>query len=173
MGDYASKGVAGSGLGLGIAGTALGLLNGNGLNLFGNNQTSALQSEIAQLKSERYTDNNSIELYKQTRIDNAQLRDELGTAIKALIAESANNRTEVAVLKEHAKMAEQLTDSKISQVAMQANNGITCLNNSLTSLANTVANITKCVVPITAVCPQPMPLHNAWVAPTTTTTQGA
>ena len=54
MGDYASKGVAGSGLGLGIASTALGLLNGNGLNLFGNNQTSALQSEIAQLKSERY-----------------------------------------------------------------------------------------------------------------------
>ena len=31
MGDYASKGVAGSGLGLGIAGTALALLNGNGL----------------------------------------------------------------------------------------------------------------------------------------------
>lgn len=34
--EYASKGVAGSGLGLGIAGTALGLLNGNGLGgLFG------------------------------------------------------------------------------------------------------------------------------------------
>ena len=33
---FASKGVAGSGLGLGIAGTALGLLNGNGLGgLFG------------------------------------------------------------------------------------------------------------------------------------------
>lgn len=29
--DYASKGVAGSALGLGIAGTALALLNGNGL----------------------------------------------------------------------------------------------------------------------------------------------
>ena len=29
--EYASKGVAGAGLGLGIAGTALGLLNGNGL----------------------------------------------------------------------------------------------------------------------------------------------
>lgn len=29
--NYASKGVAGAGLGLGIAGTALGLLNGNGL----------------------------------------------------------------------------------------------------------------------------------------------
>jgi hypothetical protein len=30
MGEFASKGVAGSGLGLGIAGTALGLLNATG-----------------------------------------------------------------------------------------------------------------------------------------------
>lgn len=39
MAEFASKGVAGSGLGLGIAGTALGLLNngGNGL-LGGGNQ---------------------------------------------------------------------------------------------------------------------------------------
>lgn len=43
MAEFASKGVAGSGLGLGIAGTALGLLNngGNGGGilggLFGNN----------------------------------------------------------------------------------------------------------------------------------------
>lgn len=43
MGDYASKGVAGSGLGLGIAGTALGLLNGNGLGgLFGCNNNCAV-----------------------------------------------------------------------------------------------------------------------------------
>ena len=33
--EYASKGVAGSGLGLGIAGTALGLLNANGGGLLG------------------------------------------------------------------------------------------------------------------------------------------
>ena len=34
--DYANKGVAGAGLGLGIAGTALGLLNNGGFgNLFG------------------------------------------------------------------------------------------------------------------------------------------
>lgn len=37
MAEFASKGVAGSGLGLGIAGTALGLLNngGNGNGLLG------------------------------------------------------------------------------------------------------------------------------------------
>ena len=34
---YASKGVAGTGLGLGIAGTALGLLNGNGLGILNGN----------------------------------------------------------------------------------------------------------------------------------------
>lgn len=35
MGEFASKGVAGAGLGLGIAGTALGLLNNNGNGLLG------------------------------------------------------------------------------------------------------------------------------------------
>ena len=67
MGDYASKGVAGSGLGLGIAGTALALLNNNGLGgLFGNNSAmiasnatmAALaqkDAEIGQLKAEKYT----------------------------------------------------------------------------------------------------------------------
>lgn len=54
MAEFASKGVAGSGLGLGIAGTTLGLLNngGNGGGvlggLFGNNNQatiSALQAE--------------------------------------------------------------------------------------------------------------------------------
>ena len=54
MAEFASKGVAGSGLGLGIAGTALGLLNngGNGGGvlggLFGNNNQatiSALQAD--------------------------------------------------------------------------------------------------------------------------------
>lgn len=63
--NVGSQGVAGAGLGLGIAGTALGLLSGNGLNgLFGNNNMncqdtrtiSALESKIAKLESEKYTD---------------------------------------------------------------------------------------------------------------------
>lgn len=66
MAEFASKGVAGSGLGLGIAGTALGLLNngGNGGGvlggLFGNNNQatiSALQAENGMLKAENYSDN--------------------------------------------------------------------------------------------------------------------
>lgn len=62
MAEFASKGVAGSGLGLGIAGTALGLLNNGGNGgvlggLFGNNNQatiSALQAENSQLKAENY-----------------------------------------------------------------------------------------------------------------------
>lgn len=65
MSEYASKGVAGSGLGLGIAGTALGLLNGNGLGgLFGgwnggcgdstpvNRYEAAQSARIAELETE-------------------------------------------------------------------------------------------------------------------------
>lgn len=71
MAEFASKGVAGSGLGLGIAGTALGLLNNGGNGgvlggLFGNNNQatiSALQAENSQLKAENYSDKNAKEVY--------------------------------------------------------------------------------------------------------------
>lgn len=74
MAEFASKGVAGTGLGLGIAGTALGLLNGNGNGilggLFGNgvntatelaglgavNELAKKEAELAKEKAERYTD---------------------------------------------------------------------------------------------------------------------
>ena len=83
--EYASKGVAGSGLGLGIAGTALGLLNG-GLGMLGswNNHSgccsenmpvtryelgqeskiSELQSQIALRDANTYGDQKMLELYK-------------------------------------------------------------------------------------------------------------
>ena len=87
MAEFASKGVAGSGLGLGIAGTALGVLNasngGNGLlgGLFGNNgcgsQVSALQAENAMLKAENYSDKVAKEVYGQALADNSALRSRL------------------------------------------------------------------------------------------------
>jgi hypothetical protein len=83
---YASKGVAGAGLGLGIAGTALGLLNGNGLGILGGNgnhcgcsedhyvnryeldmenKLVAKDSEIALLKSNIYTDQKIADVYER------------------------------------------------------------------------------------------------------------
>ena len=84
MAEFASKGVAGAGLGLGIAGTALGVLNGGLGNILGTgcinsvcsdnmlvnryeldleNKIVSKDSEIALLKSNIYTDQKLVDLY--------------------------------------------------------------------------------------------------------------
>lgn len=71
MAEYASKGVAGAGLGLGIAGTALALLGNGGLNLGGlfgcGSQLSAVLAENAALKAENYSDKVAKEVYIQNQ----------------------------------------------------------------------------------------------------------
>lgn len=85
MAEFASKGVAGSGLGLGIAGTALGVLNGGlgnllgGWNMNGNcsenmpvsryelgqeSKIAELQSQIALRDANTYNDQKLLEVYK-------------------------------------------------------------------------------------------------------------
>lgn len=162
MGDYASKGVAGTGLGLGIAGTALALLNnnncGNGVlgGLFGTNchngfnvaevqYVSSLQSENAMLKSENYSDKVAKEVYQQTLADNKQLRQDI--------------RDELA-------LREQLTASKIENLANATTCNFNAVNTAIANLANTVSGITKVVIPTTAICPEVMPRYNSWTAPT-------
>lgn len=41
--------------------------------------------------------------------------------------------------------------------------------NCLQGQINTLQALTKTIIPITNVCPQPMPQYNSWTAPTTTT----
>jgi hypothetical protein len=130
----ASAGVGGAGLGLGIAGTALGLLNGNGGNILGNlfgcgcnNQTSALMAELAKEKSERYTDQVGTEVYKQF----AKERNETQAQISALFAAIAQM---------------DKTDS-----VNEAVNGerITCLGKKVDDIYSTF----KLVMPNSSVCP--------------------
>jgi hypothetical protein len=82
MAEFASKGVAGTGLGLGIAGTALGIMNGGGGgilgNLFGNcgnsgynrydaekdGTISELRSLLALRDANTYNDQKLLEVYK-------------------------------------------------------------------------------------------------------------
>lgn len=76
--DYASKGVGTAGLTLGVIGTALasGILNNGVGGLFGNNNPSASaayqlsqkDTEIAQLKAERYADGKVAELTKEVSV---------------------------------------------------------------------------------------------------------
>ena len=100
--EYANKGVAGAGLGLGIAGTALGLLNGNGLGgilggwgncgngvcsenmpvtryeLGQESKIAELQSQIALRDANTYNDQKSLELYKYIDGELRDIRSTLG-----------------------------------------------------------------------------------------------
>lgn len=164
MGDYASKGVAGTGLGLGIAGTALALLNNNGCGngvlggLFGGNRcgygalglgesqyVASILAENGMLKAENYSDRVAKEVYQQTLSDNKQLRQDI--------------RDELA-------LREQITAGKIESLANATTCNFNAVNTAIANLANTVSGITKCVIPATAVCPEVMPRYNSWTAPT-------
>lgn len=156
--NYASKGVAGAGLGLGIAGTTLGLLNnnGNGLlgGLFGNNccangmqatcnenvlvnryelaqesKISELQSQIALRDANTYMDSKMLEMYKYV--------DGKFAGVEAQLCQQAvYNATN--------------------------NSAMACLQGQVAQLYS----LTKLIIPSDNVCPQPMPQYNSWTAPT-------
>lgn len=150
MGEFASKGVAGTGLGVGIAGLSLGVLNGlnngNGLlgGLFGggwNNQAAqmanaagqAVLSEkdatIARLMSEKYADKVGVDVYAQSRRENQDMSDRLlGNWIKPLAQESAANRERLATIEakmeceaEKTLLREQLIEQKFATAHSEMN----------------------------------------------------
>jgi hypothetical protein len=149
--DYASKGVAGAGLGLGIAGTALGLLQNGSLggilggmggcnsnhyvNRYEADQAAKLadaESRIRLLESNIYTDGKIADVYER-----------LNTKIAGVEA--------------------QLCSQAVVNAQVAAN--LSCLQNTVATLSG----LTKTVIPISNVCPAPMRQYNSWTAPTTTT----
>ena len=149
--SVASAGVGGAGLGLGIAGTALGLLNGNGGNILGGlfgcgcgNQSSQLMAELAKEKAERYTDQVGTEVYKQF----AKERNETQAQISALFAA-------IAQLDKTVSVNEAVTGERV-----------TCLRKDV----NNIYDVFKLVVPNSSVCPG---WGNVTITPATTTTAGA
>lgn len=150
---YGSKGVAGAGLGLGIAGTALGLMAGNGgFNLFGNNANCGCNedhlvnryelgqnSEIERLRTELslrdaniYTDSKIADVYEK-------LNTKIGAVESELCQQRVYNATNTAA--------------------------ISCINGQIATLMA----LTKTVIPADNVCPQPMAMYNSWTAPTAPT----
>lgn len=148
--EYASKGVAGSGLGLGIAGTALGVLNGGLGNLLGGwntngncgchentpvnryelgltNEIAAKDAKIGLLESNIYTDQKITDTYAV-----------LNGQINALAAEvRANKDAQTAV--------------NMNQAVYNGTNtaAIGCIQNQIAQLFS----LTKLVVPNASVCP--------------------
>lgn len=147
---YSSKGVGGAGLGLGIAGTALGVLAGglNNIGLFGGGncngvnqpvsryelglqqEIAAKDSKIGLLESNIYTDTKIADVYER-------LNNKIG-CIEAQIGQQAvYNATNTAT--------------------------INCMSGQIAQLLS----LTKVVVPNSSVCPG---WGNVTVAPATTTT---
>ena len=147
--EYASKGVAGSGLGLGIAGTALGLLNGGLNGVLGNgncgcsenhmvnryelaqeSRIGKLESEIALRDANIYNDQKMLELYKY-------IDGKLEGVNGALAGQAVWNATQTA--------------------------NINCMQGQIGQLFG----LTKLVVPNSSICPG---YGNVTITPTAATT---
>ena len=157
--NYASKGVAGAGLGLGIAGTALGLMGNNGNllgGLFGNGCCNNMQANCSEnMMVNRY------ELAQEQKISELQSQ---------IALRDANTYMDSKMLEMY-----KYVDGKFAgveaQLCQQAvynatnNSALSCLQGQVAQLYS----LTKLIVPSESVCPTPMPQFNSWVAPTTTT----
>lgn len=205
MAEFASKGVAGSGLGLGIAGTALGLLNGGGNGLLGGlfnqanggyvtekeqfyiNEMNKRDAQLAQEKSERYSDSVGISAYKEAVALSNKNDEKLGAYIEKANNQAMTTAAELAVLKANIECLNQKLDyeNKATRDQMIAGDiGLRKdidytrrdLEQQLGCTYNTLNEKFNCYVPWSkklsadVICPQPMPLYNSWTAPTTTTT---
>ena len=155
---------------MGIAGTALALLNnsGNGGGLLGilgggnvngaalaamqgNGYVAALaqkDSEIGELKAEKYTDNKVSEL-------NLNLTNRINSVAADLATLSLNNERRIGAL-----------EGQVSCLAQST-------NTALQGISQTLATITKLVVPATAICPEVMPRYNSFTTPTNSSGGGA
>ena len=149
--NYASKGVAGAGLGLGIAGTALGLLqNGN---------LGGILGGIGGCNSNHYV--NRYEADQSARIA------ELETEVKLRDA-NAYTLGEMNKIRNYVDAKFDAVNAQICAQAVvnaQVTANLACMQNTI----NTLSGLTKTVIPITSVCPEPMPQYNSWTAPTATT----
>lgn len=153
-GDYASKGVAGAGLGLGIAGTALGLLGGGLPGLLGgwggwNNgcapvcsenmpvsryelgqesKIAELQSQIALRDANTYNDQKSLELYKYF---DGQLREVRDT----LCAQAVTNQKTADSFALAAADLAAVKSGLEAKIAMEAERRC-CADNAIVTYAN-------------------------------------
>lgn len=147
MAEFASKGVAGSGLGLGIAGTALGLLNGLGGMACAasgggccSENTPATRYEVGQAQTIAAKDA-EIGLLKANEYTNQKLTD----VTAYLMGQIKDLATEVR------KNKDEQTGVNMQQVAYNATNTATigCLKEQVAALQG----MTKLVIPNSSVCP--------------------
>ena len=153
MAEFASKGVAGTGLGLGIAGTALGVMNGGLPNLFGGvigNRNAGCCNENMPV--------NRYELAQESKIADLQ------SQIALRDANTYNDQKLLEVYKYFDGKLETVNSKLCDQAVWNATQTATigCMANQIAALNS----LTKLVVPNSSVCPG---WGNVTVTPATTT----
>ena len=137
--EYASKGVAGSGLGLGIAGTALGLLNANGGGLLGGllgGNTCACSENMPVSRYELAQEQKIADLQSQVALRDASIYTDQKIA-------ALNDRISDTLRKHEEKLCEPAVYNAANTSA------VTCMQGQIAQLYS----LTKLVVPNTSVCP--------------------
>lgn len=161
MAEFASKGVAGSGLGLGIAGTALGLLNGGAGNvlggLFGGGNVPSENMPV-----------NRYEAQQSARISELETEVKLRDANTYTMGEI--NKVRDYVDRKFDRIEHELCDQKVYNATNTAT--LSCMGQQINGIQGVLATITKTVIPKDAICPEVMARYNSWTAPTTDTTTG-
>lgn len=148
---------------LGVVGTVLGSIGtaaatgvlGNGMGLFGNNCGAAYACS-ENMAVNRY------ELGQEQRI--AKLESEVALRDANIYSDRKSLELYAYVDGRMRNIEGQLAQQAVTNAQITAN--ISCMQGSI----NTLMGLTKTVVPITNICPQPMPQYNSWVAPTETAT---
>ena len=158
--DYASKGVAGAGLGLGIAGTALGLLGGDLGGILGgwNNNPYGMGIPSESVPVNRY------EAGQNARIA------ALETEVKLRDA-NFYTLSEMGKLRDYVDRRFECIEGKVNSQAVinaQVTANLSCMQGQIATLMG----LTKTVIPIGSICPEPMARYNSWTAPTTETVTG-
>ena len=149
MAEFASKGVAGTGLGLGIAGTALGLLTNNGLGGLVNRAVGGM--DVGVCSDDRFV--NRYELNQANQI--AELRSQIALR-------DANTYIDQKLLDVYKFVDGELKDMRQAQCDKWAAQGIInakfesatdVLGTQVASINNTISALTKIVIPNYNVCP--------------------
>lgn len=173
--NVASKALGGTALGLAIPGTLSflnqlggGLFNGGffgGSNVGTCNDTrtiGVLESKIAQLEAERYTDKVGIDLYREIVAKSNAEDEKINANYKELAQYIAQLDKQIAVDKQ----------ATVDNFAF-LNNEICNTKKEIMCYVNATFVPGKLVMPLSSLCPEAMQRYNSWTAPTTTATTGA
>ena len=152
---YSSRAVGGAGLGLGIAGTALGLLNGGLGNVLGG---------VGYNAGCGCNEDHLVNRYEMGLVqENESLKSSIALRDANTYTMNELNRFRTYVDGKFDAVNAQLCAQNVLNAQVAAN--LSCMQGNIATLMG----LTKTVIPITSVCPEPMPLYNSYTAPTATT----